>query len=91
LHDDDSCERACVDWIEHKVKGNRYDAQRWTRKKRCRKRRDIRSDVIIGGGKNEMEGQKKKIPTPRRGVSLFFRVRGEQGPLQTTTVVLSAQ
>jgi hypothetical protein len=21
-----------VDWIEHKVKGNRYDAQRWTRK-----------------------------------------------------------
>ena len=47
--------------------------------------------MIIGGRKeNEMESQKKN-PTPRRGVSLFFRVRGEQGPLQTITVVLSAQ
>lgn len=28
-----------VDWIEHKVKENRYDAQRWTRKKRCREKK----------------------------------------------------
>ena len=49
------------------------------------------SDDYTEGEKNEMEGQKKN-PTPRRGVSLFFfRVHGEQGPLQTTTVVLSAQ
>ena len=35
---------------------------------------------------------KKKIPLPDGGVSLFFfRVRGEQRPPQTTTVVLSAQ
>jgi hypothetical protein len=33
-----------VDWIGHKVKENRYDAQRWIRKKRCRKRKSIRSD-----------------------------------------------
>ena len=39
----------------------------------------------------KMKCQKKK-PAPRRGVSLFFfRVRGEQRPLQMTTVVLSAQ
>jgi hypothetical protein len=79
-----------VDWIEHKVKGNRYDAQRWIRKKRCRKRKNIRSDDYRGQERMKWK-VKKKIPTPRRGVSLFFRVRGAHGPLQTTTVVLSAQ
>ena len=68
-----------VDWIEHKVKGNRYDAQRWARKKRCRKRKNIRSDDYRGVGKNEMEGQ-KKFPTPRRGVSLFFQSPWCTGP-----------
>jgi hypothetical protein len=40
-----------VDWIEHKVKGNRYNAQRWTRKKRCRKRKKTYEAMIIGGRK----------------------------------------
>lgn len=49
-------------------------------------------EAMIKRGEERMKWKaKKKIPTPRRGVSLFFRVRGAQGPLQTTTVVLSAQ
>jgi hypothetical protein len=37
-----------VDWIEHKVKGNRYDAQRWTRKKM---QEETYEAMIIGGRK----------------------------------------
>jgi len=52
-----------VEWIEHKVKGNRYDAQRWTRKKRCRKRKDIRSNDYRGE-KGMKWKVKKKTPLP---------------------------
>jgi hypothetical protein len=36
------------------------------------KGKNIRSDVIIGGEERMKWKAKKKIPTPRRGVSLFF-------------------
>lgn len=58
-----------VDWIEHKVKGNRYDAQRWTRKKM---QEETYEAMIIGGRKQRNGRSKKKFPTPRHGVSLFF-------------------
>jgi hypothetical protein len=35
--------------------------------------------------------KKKKSPLPDAECPFFFRARGEKGPLQTTTVVLSAQ
>jgi hypothetical protein len=36
-----------VDWIEHKVKGNRYDAQRWMQEKE----KKTYETMIIGGRK----------------------------------------
>jgi hypothetical protein len=75
-----------VDWIEHKVKGKTDMMHR-----DGPERRDAGKTyeaVIIGG--NEMKSQ-KKTPLPDAECPIFFRVRGEQGPLQTTTVVLSAR
>jgi hypothetical protein len=56
------------------------------------KGKNIRSDVIIGGEERMKWKAKKKSPLPDVECPFFFlRVRGEQGPLQTTTVVPSAQ
>lgn len=57
-----------VDWIEHKVKGNRYDAQRWIRKKM---QEETYEAMIIGGENNEMEGQKKIPHSQTRSVPFF--------------------
>lgn len=80
-----------VDWIEHKVKGNRYDAQRWTRKEEMQEKEKHTKRCDYRGEKRMKWKVKKKSPLPDAECPFFFRVCGEQGPLQTTTVVLSAQ
>lgn len=73
------------------MKENRYDAERWTGNEADAGEENIIRSDHYRREKNEME-KKKKIPLPDAECPFsFFRVRGEQRPLQMTTVVLSAQ